>query len=103
MRRDSLDQPPQPATVTNRIITSLVENPYKPLFATVSGWGVDPNTVFFLFFIFKDPAFIFLKKGFHNTDLTTNGSLLGDAPPISILISSKLIWQWNMMKHLHHL
>ena len=33
-------------TVTTRIIPFLVGNPYKPSFATVTGWGVDPdNTV----------------------------------------------------------
>ena len=37
---------PHPVTVTTRIITFLVGNPYKPSFATVTGWGVDPkNTV----------------------------------------------------------
>ena len=34
---------PLPVTVTTRIITFLVENPYKPSFATVTGWGVDPS------------------------------------------------------------
>ena len=34
---------PHPVTVTTRIITFLVGNPYKPSFATVTGWGVDPN------------------------------------------------------------
>ena len=33
---------PHPITVTTRIITFLVGNPYKPSFATVTGWGVDP-------------------------------------------------------------
>ena len=33
---------PHPVTVTTRIITYLVGNPYKPSFATVTGWGVDP-------------------------------------------------------------
>ena len=33
---------PHPVTVTTRIITFLVGNPYKPSFATVTGWGVDP-------------------------------------------------------------
>ena len=37
---------PHPVTVTTRIITFLVGNPYKPSFATVTGWGVDPtNTI----------------------------------------------------------
>ena len=37
---------PHPVTVTSRIITFLVGNPYKPPFATVTGWGVDlRNTV----------------------------------------------------------
>ena len=30
---------PLPVTVTTRIITFLVGNPYKPSFATVTGWG----------------------------------------------------------------
>ena len=34
---------PHPLTVTTRIITFLVGNPYKPSFATVTGWGVDPS------------------------------------------------------------
>ena len=34
---------PHPVTVTTRIITFLVGNPYKPSFATVTGWGVDPR------------------------------------------------------------
>ena len=29
--------------MTTRIITYLVGNPYKPSFATVTGWGVDPK------------------------------------------------------------
>ena len=33
---------PHPVTVTTRIITFLVGNPYKPSFATVTGRGVDP-------------------------------------------------------------
>ena len=32
-----------PVTVTTRIITFLVGNPYKPSFAIVTGWGVDPK------------------------------------------------------------
>ena len=36
---------PHPVTVTTRIITFLVGNPYKPSFATVTGWGVDPNYI----------------------------------------------------------
>ena len=39
---------PHPVTVTTRIITFLVGNPYKPSFATVTGWGVDPTDTFFL-------------------------------------------------------
>ena len=36
---------PHPVTVTTRIITFFVGNPYKPSFATVTGWGVDPARV----------------------------------------------------------
>ncbi len=40
---DTLGLPPPPRMpVTTRIITCLVGNPYKPSFATVAGWGVDP-------------------------------------------------------------
>ena len=34
---------PLPVTVTTRIITFLVGDPYKPSFATVTGRGVDPR------------------------------------------------------------
>ena len=36
---------PHPVTVTTRIITFLVGNPYKPPFATVTGWGVDLKSI----------------------------------------------------------
>ena len=39
---------PLPVTVTTRIITFLVGNPYKPSFATVTGWGVDPSKISFI-------------------------------------------------------
>ena len=39
---------PRPVTVTTGIITFLVGNPYKPSFATVTGWGVDPSYMFCL-------------------------------------------------------
>ena len=32
---------PHPVTVTTRIITFLIGNPYKPSFVIVTGWGVD--------------------------------------------------------------
>ena len=32
---------PHTVTVTTRIITFLIGNPYKPSFVTVTGWGVD--------------------------------------------------------------
>ena len=34
------DVPPHPVTVTTRIITCFVGNPYEPSFVTVTGWGV---------------------------------------------------------------
>ena len=34
-----LDMAPLTVTVTTRIITFLVGNPYKPSFVTVTGWG----------------------------------------------------------------
>ena len=37
----NFDLPPHPATVTTRIITFLVGNPYSPSFVTVIGCGVD--------------------------------------------------------------
>ena len=39
---------PHPVTVTTRIITFLVGDPYKPSFVTVTGWGVDPIYFFIL-------------------------------------------------------
>ena len=39
---------PLPVTVTTRIITFLVGNPYKPSFATVTGRGPHPRYVSFL-------------------------------------------------------
>ena len=36
---------PHPVTVTTRIITFLVGNPHKPLFVTVTGWGLDPKYI----------------------------------------------------------
>ena len=36
---------PFPVTVTTRIITFLVGNPYKPLFATVTGKGPHPTYI----------------------------------------------------------
>ena len=36
---------PHPVTVTTRIISFLVGNPYKPSFVTVTGWGVDRTEV----------------------------------------------------------
>ena len=41
---DKLDLPPtQDASHHQVDITFLVGNPYKPSFATVTGWGVDPR------------------------------------------------------------
>ena len=45
--RISIRSTPHPVTVTTRIITFLVGNPYKPSFATVTGWGVDPKFPYF--------------------------------------------------------
>ena len=36
---------PLTVTVTTRIVTFLVGNPYKPSLATVTGWGVDPSYI----------------------------------------------------------
>ena len=43
----SVRSTPHPLTVTTRIITFLVGNPYKTSFATVTGWGVDPIYLYF--------------------------------------------------------
>ena len=45
---------PHPVTVTTRIITYLVGNPYKPSFATVTvtGWGVDPTHIYIYIILF---------------------------------------------------
>ena len=41
---DTLDLPPtQDSSDHQDDITFLVGNPYKPSFATVTGWGVDPR------------------------------------------------------------
>ena len=45
---------PHPVTVTTRIITFLIGNPYKPSFVTVTGWGVDLTyTVNHPYYIFQ--------------------------------------------------
>ena len=41
--------------VTTRIIPFSVGNPYKPSFATVTGWGVDPSNK-----VFEIPPAIFV-------------------------------------------
>ena len=38
--------PPLPVTVTTRIITFLVGDPYKPSFATVAGRGDNPRSTY---------------------------------------------------------
>ena len=35
---------PHPVIVTTRI-SIFLRNPYKPLFVTAAGWGVDPNFI----------------------------------------------------------
>ena len=42
-RQIYLRSTPHPVTVTTRIVTCLVGNPYKPSFATVTGWGEYPK------------------------------------------------------------
>ncbi len=55
---------PHPVTVTNRIILSLVGNPYKPLFATVTLWfvGGRSNLYLFLASFFKLESLCSLKS-----------------------------------------
>ena len=43
MFKQSVGLSPLPVTVTTRIITFLVGDPYKPSFATVTGRGDNPN------------------------------------------------------------
>ena len=45
LKREYVRSTPHPVAVTTRIITFLVGNPYKPSFATVTGWGVDPRNM----------------------------------------------------------
>ena len=52
---------PHPVTVTTRIITFLVGNPYKPSFATVTGWGVDLSYIHHVFLLVFFFPFITLK------------------------------------------
>ncbi len=54
---------PLPVTVTTRIITCLVGNPYKPSFATVTGWGVDPMYQFILNSFVRDRNLQFGSRG----------------------------------------
>ena len=44
-KQNVLELPPLPVTVTTRIVTFLIGNPYKPSFTTVTGWGVDLKNV----------------------------------------------------------
>ena len=39
---------PHPVTVTTRIISFLVGNPYKPSFVTVTEWGVNQNHTYII-------------------------------------------------------
>ncbi len=45
--------PPLPVTVTTRIITFLVGDPYNPSFATVTGRGDNPNNIFIVYSFFS--------------------------------------------------
>ncbi len=51
---------PHPVTVTTRIITCLVGNTYKPSFATVTGWGVDPR---------YNPLYKTIKRAFEHCSI----------------------------------
>ena len=44
---------PHPVTVTTRIITFLVGDPYKPSFATATGRGDNPRYIFKVFFLIQ--------------------------------------------------
>ena len=52
--RDTLRSTPLPVTVTTRIITFLVGDPYKPSFPTVTGRGPHPR-----YDIFSEAVFSF--------------------------------------------
>ena len=49
-----------PVTVTTRIITFLVGNPYKPSFVTVTGRGVDQIHVYIYIYIYMGARCTFL-------------------------------------------
>ena len=51
---------PLPVTVTTRIITFLVGNPFKPLFATVTGRGPHPNYTITCVYIYIYYIFFFI-------------------------------------------
>ena len=51
---------PLPVTVTTGTITFLVGDPYKPSFATVTGWGVDPIYSIYIYIIHW--AFGFVRR-----------------------------------------
>ncbi len=54
---------PHPVTVTTRSITCLVGNPYKPSFATVTGWGVYPRYTH-IWFVSKKPELFLCFQAF---------------------------------------
>ncbi len=63
--RGWLRSTPHPVTVTTRIITFLVGNPYKHSFATVTGWEVDPRDdklPSYISGLFHKPLFLDPKK-----------------------------------------
>ena len=53
---------PHTVTVTTRIILFLARDPFKPSFATLSGWGVDPNCDDVCFFLFCTLAHLLVDK-----------------------------------------
>ena len=53
---------PHAVTVTTRIITFLIGNPYKPSFVTVTGWGVDRIYIYIIIYIWVFPKIVVLPN-----------------------------------------
>ena len=68
-----------PVTVTTRIITFLAGNPYKPSFATVTGWGVVPKYQYedkqkIVYNIDPEKRWIFELRGVEGSEYLKNTS-----------------------------
>ena len=68
---------PHPVTVTTRIISFLVGNPYKPSFVAVTGWGVDQRYINLLYTLdVYHPLWKSLRRTSKGTGATTWRMLL---------------------------